>query len=133
MNIAIILVRYILIFIASLFVSAVLGKISWQTFTFIFQESNGSWLDFSAIAGSILVYAFIAPALACVAGEKKWLWALIIYLLPLISFQILSGFSYSGIFLLLITLGLVVGYGSRLLIVNIFGKMSRFESWKKYF
>jgi len=129
------LFRYILLFIVVLILSAALGQISWQLFNLILPQAGGSFPDFnfSAIAGSILAYAFLSPLFVLLFGERHSLWALVGFLIPIVAFEILTGISYIGTFLLLILLGSIIGYGLRLCITVTFDKMPWFAGWKKYF
>jgi len=135
MKIVINLIRYIFLFIIVFLLSAVLGKISWQIFNFFLPQSGGSLfdMDFSGIAGSILAYAFLAPMFALSLGEKYWIWALVVFMLPIIAFEFLSSASYIGLFIILTFAGLIAGYCLRFLCSKILGDVTMFTVWKKYF
>ncbi|OGG51388.1 hypothetical protein A3C18_00335 [Candidatus Kaiserbacteria bacterium RIFCSPHIGHO2_02_FULL_54_11b] len=125
--------RYFVLFVLIILLASLFSEQSWVLYQSVFREPGGSWLDLSDAVGFILNYMVLVPFLLVLLGEKSRYWVTAILLIPILLFEISSGFRFVTVDISLVVIGLGIGFVARYLAARTLGKMPALGPMRKYF
>src|SRR3989344_846391 len=125
--------RYFVLFVLIILLASLFSEQSWVLYQSVFREPGGSWLDLSDAVGFILNYMVLVPFLLVLLGEKSRYWVTAILLIPILLFEISSGFRFVTVDISLVVIGLGIGFVARYPAARTLGKMPALGPMRKYF
>jgi len=126
--------RYVVLVILTLLVTSYFNPAATEMYRTLLPNIGGSFdIDFTGVTVLIYSLEFLAPFLFILFGDNLRYWAVGMFTVLILTFEVFSDQFHIYIPFVLLAAGILSGLFTRWLAATSIGKMPQFAGWKKYF